>query len=95
MTIDVTKILPIMLYICLITLVIVVIIICIKLVETLQKVNKVLDDVTFKMNSLNGVFSIVDKTSNYASSISDKLIDGISNFVSEKLKKKKGKDIDE
>lgn len=95
MTIDLNEFLVILLYVSLIVLVIICIILGINLIKTLKKVDKVIDDVNGKMSKVNGVFDIIDKTTDYASSISDKIIGAISSFVSVLLRKKKGKDEDE
>lgn len=93
--INLTEFLGILLYVSLIVLVIICIILGINLIKTLKKVDKVIDDVDVKMKKVNGVFDIIDKTTDYASSISDKIIGSISNFVGALLRKKKGNDEDE
>ena len=95
MMIDVNEFLAILLYIVLIILVIVFIVLGIKLMKTLSKVDKVIDDVNGKMTKVDGIFDIIDRTTDYASSISDKIISGITSFVSILFKKKKGNDEDE
>ena len=94
MTIDLNELLVILLYSFLIVLVIILIILGIKLLRTLKKVDNVIDDVNEKMNKVDGVFNIIDKTTDYASTISDKIVGGISNFISSLFKKRKGKDDD-
>ena len=44
------------------------------------------------MRKVNGVFEIIDKTTDYASTISDKIVNGISNFVNSLFREKKGND---
>lgn len=95
MTIDLNNLLTIILFICLIILVIIFIVLGIRLIKTLKKIDNVIEDVNLKMNKVNGVFDIIDKTTDYASTISDKIIGAISRFVNSLLKKKKGKDDDE
>lgn len=95
MTVNLDEFLILTLYICLIILVIIFIVLGIKLIKTLKKVDNVIDDVSGKMNKVNGVFDIIDKTTDYASSISDKIIVAISNFVNVLFKKKKGNDENE
>ena len=95
MMINLTEFLGILLYVSLIVLVIICIILGINLINTFKKVDKVLDDVNGKMNKVNGVFDMIDKTTDYASSISDKIIGTIANFVGTLLRKKKGNDEDE
>lgn len=95
MVIDVNEFLSILLTISLIILVIICIILGIRLMKTLKKVDNVIDDVNEKMEKVDGVFSIIDKTTDYASSISDKIVNLISNFISGLFRKKKGTDNDE
>ena len=47
------------------------------------------------MNKVNGVFDIIDKTTDYASTIGDKIVEGISKTVNFLFFKRKGKDEDE
>ena len=95
MMIDLNEFLLIFLYIVLIILVIILIILGIRLIKTLRKVDKVIEDVNEKMDKVDGIFSIIDKTTDYASLISDKVISGVSNFITNLFKKKKGNDRDE
>ena len=95
MIIDLNALLQVILYLTLITLVIILIVLGIKLIKTLRKVDDVIDDVNKKMLKVNGLFNIIDKTTDYASTISDKLINGISNFINVLFRKKKGNDEDE
>lgn len=95
MTIDVYDFLSILLYISLIILVIVFILLGIKLIKTLKKVDVVIDDVNDKMEKVDGVFNIIDKTTDYAASISDRVISAISNFLKMFFTKKKGRNKNE
>lgn len=95
MMVNLNELLNIVLIFSLIILVIILIVLGIKLIKTLKKVDSVIDDVNVKMNKVNGVFEIIDKTTDYASSISDKIIGAISNFISGLFLKRKGKDKDE
>ncbi len=84
--------LPIIIYILLIILLIVGIILGIKSIITINKVEKVVDDVNEKVESLNGLFQIVDFTADKLVSITDKVVDGVSALASRLfLKKKKNK----
>lgn len=84
--------LPIIIYILLIILLIVGIILGIKSIITINKVEKVVDDVNEKVESLNGLFQIVDFTADKLVSITDKVVDGVSALASRLfLRKKKNK----
>ena len=92
MTIEMEELLPIILYLALIVFVITLIVLVIKLIGTLGRVDKVLDDVNSKMTRVDGLFDVIDRVTDYATSISDKVISGLANavhFVFGKLKKKK------
>lgn len=83
--------LPIIIYVLLIILLIIGIILGIKSIITINKVEKVVDDVNEKVESLNGLFQIVDFTTDKLVSITDKVVDGISSFASRLFFKKKKK----
>ena len=95
MVVDLNEFLLIMLYVCLIALVIIFIILGIKLIKTLNKVDKIMDDVNLKMTKVDGVFSLIDKTTDFAAGVSDKIINGINSFINLILRRKKGNDEDE
>ena len=95
MMIDFNELLKIVLYISLIVLVIILIILGIRLLKTLKKVDGVIDDVNGKMSRINGVFDIIDKTTDYASLLSDKLLNAIYSVINVFTKKKKGIDKNE
>ena len=95
MYIDINQLFPIILYILLIVLVIILIVLGIKLIKTLHKVDTVIDDVNTKMSKVDGVFNIIDKTTDYAANVSDKIVGTIANFIGNVFKKKKGNDTNE
>lgn len=74
--------LPIVIYILLIIILIIGIILGIKSIITLNKVEKVVDDVNDKVQTLNGFFHIIDYTTDKIALATDKVVDGITSFVS-------------
>lgn len=82
------NILPLILYTAGIVLVIVLIVMFIKLIKTIEKLNIVIDDVDKKINSLNGVFSVIDFCTDKVSSITGKVVDKITKWVIKFNKKK-------
>lgn len=82
-----------------IALLIIMIILGIRLIETIDRVNVVLDDIEKKTKSLNGVFQVIDTITDTLSYVSDGLIEGIvsgiSRLFSRKNKRKKEMDDDE
>lgn len=86
--------LPVLLYTFGIILLIVLIILGIRLIQILDRCDKVIDNVEEKVNSLNGIFSVINKTSYGLSMISDKVISGVIGMVSRIFNKKKDKEED-
>lgn len=70
--------LPIIIYFLLIIILVIGIILGIKAIQTIGKVEKVVDDVNDKVQSLNGFFHIVDFTTDKIVSLTDHVVDGIS-----------------
>ncbi len=89
--IDLNEALPILLYIVLISLVIFLIVFIHRLIKTLDKVNVILDDVSHKLIKVDGLFDLINQTTDYASSISGKVTSALSSAVNFITRKKKGK----
>lgn len=89
----VDTIFPLIIYALLSILLIALIILIINLIKTIMKVNKVVDDVNYKASRLNGLFDIIDMTTDSLVSFNDKIISFVSNgivsFFTKKTKKKK------
>lgn len=94
MQIDFTLFLQILIYILLIALIIILIVLSIKAIKFLTRMDKVVDDLEDKIHKTDNVFSLIDRTADIASSVSDKVVSGIFNFISN-IFKKKGNDEDE
>ena len=90
-------VLPVLMYCVGIILIVVLIILGIKLIMMLDKMDKVVDNVNDKLNSLNAIFSFVDRTTDSLAMISDTVINSIASFVYKmfKNKKKKRKNVEE
>ena len=88
--------LPIIIYILLIIILIIGIILGVKAVTMLNKVDKVIEDVNDKIQSLNGFFHIIDYTTDKISLATDKVIGTITSMFNKVLfsKKKKKKEIE-
>lgn len=76
-----SQVLPIIVYMLLIVVLVIGIIIGIKLIITMNKVEKVIDNVENKVNSLNGLFSIIESASGKITSVYDRVIDFVSGIV--------------
>lgn len=73
------------------TLLVVLIVLAIKLIYTVDKTNEILDNVDSKVKSLDGLFEVIDSTSNAIASLKDRLFDkffGIIGKVGRKNRKK-------
>ncbi len=81
--------LPIMLYLVVIIFVIILIIFIVKAIEMLDRVNRIADDVEKKLNTLNGVFSVIDIVTDKVSLLSDFVVTTLSNAICKVLKRKR------
>lgn len=87
--------LPILIYVLLAVLIVFLIILCIRLIKTLDKMNTILDDVGRKLVKLDGLVNLIDCTTDYASSINDKIVSKVSGLIYKVFKKRKEKKKDE
>lgn len=76
-----SQILPIVIYILLIGLLIIGIIIGIKLIITMNKVERIVDNVENKVNSLNSVFNIIEIASGKITGVYERIIDFVSSII--------------
>ena len=83
------EILSIILYALGSILLIVLIILGIKLIITMNKIEKITDDINSKLKSLNGFFSIIDFTTDRLATITDKFVDGITSLIRRLFNKRK------
>lgn len=83
-----------MLYILGSTLLIVLIILGIKLIITMNKIENFVDDINVKVDKLNGLFNIIDYTTDKLAIVSDKMVEGVS-YVLKKMFFKKNKNKEE
>lgn len=83
--------LPIIVYILLIILLIVGIILGVRLIGAMDKVDELLDNVKKKVDSLNGLFGVIDFTTDKISAFADRIVELISSLVYrfKRLKRKK------
>ena len=84
--------LPLVIYILLIILLVVGIILGIRSIQTLNKFDKVVDDVNDKVQSLNGFFNLVDFTTDKIVSITDKVVEGVSGLIGGVFRKRNKKE---
>ena len=82
------EILPIILYVLGSILLVVLIILGIKLIITMNKIENVVDDINKKVKSLDGLFSIIDMTTDKLAMLSDKVVDAVTLFVKKIFRRK-------
>jgi len=80
--------LPLIIYILLIILLVVGIVLGIKTIITMNKVEKVVDDVTEKVESLNSFFHIIDFTTDKLAGLTDRVVELASSLFSKLWTKK-------
>ena len=76
-----SQVLPLVVYMLLIVVLVIGIIIGIKLIITMNKVEKIINNVEDKMNALNGVFNIIEIASGRITGVYERIIDFISGIV--------------
>lgn len=89
---NVNAIFPVILYILLSILLVALIVLTIRIMTTLKRVDAAIDDYNEKSKKLNGLFEIIDSTTDTISSLSDRLVSIIINGVSGLFKKRKKKE---
>ena len=85
------EVLPVVLYILGSILLVVLIILGIKLIITMNKIENVVDDINGKVRSLNGIFSVIDMTTDKLALLSDKTISFITDAIKKLFIKRKEK----
>lgn len=81
-TIEVLQIaLPLILYLTATILLTFLIVLCIKLIKTMNKVDRIIEDVDKKVKSLDGVFSLIDFCTDKISHLTNSLVDRLTNLV--------------
>ena len=83
--------LPLIIYVLLIILLIVGIILGIKTIITMNKVEKVVDNVNEKVESLNSVFNLIDFTTDKIAAFTDRLVEVAGSVFSKLLFRNKNK----
>lgn len=86
--IDLNTFLPIMLYIFGIILMIVLIILGIKVIQVVDKLDRIMDNVEDKVNSLNGFFEVINKATSSIDLISTKVVSIVASTIGKLFKRK-------
>lgn len=90
----INDVLPVVLYILGSVLLVTLIILTIKLIITMNKIDKVVDNITVKVKTLDEVFNVIGSVTGKFTTITDRIVDGIALLV-EKIFRGKGDKIDE
>lgn len=90
----VSTVLPVILYILGAILLVTLIILTIKLIITMNKIEKVVDNITGKVKTLDGLFDMIGIVTGKFTSITDKVVDGIALLI-EKIFRRKEEDSNE
>ena len=85
----VNEVLPIVLYILGAILLVALIVLTIKSIITMDKIEKVVDNITVKVKSLDGVFEVASLVSNKVTFVTDKVVDIISMIIDKIFNKRK------
>ena len=87
-----TEALLVILYILGSALLVVLIVLGVKLIITMNKVNLIVDDVTKKVKSLDGLFAMVDMATDKLALLSDRMVDTVTCLIKKFLKPKNRKE---
>ena len=87
--------LQIVLYVLGSILLLVLIILGIKLIITMDKIQKLVDNINTKVDSLNGLFSVIDFTTNKLTMVSDKIADAVTSLIKKIFNRKKEEEYDD
>lgn len=81
--------LPMILYILGSILLVVLIILGIKMIGTMNKIDEIANDISTKLKSLNGFFSVIDFTTDKLATITDKVVNGVTALINRMFRRKK------
>lgn len=87
--VEISELLQIMFYLFGIALFIVMIILGVKVIQLLDRAEEVLSNVEDKVNTLNGIFSVINKATTSIDLIGSKIVGSVVGVVDKIFKKKK------
>ncbi len=90
--IELNTFLPILLYILGIILMVILIILGIKAIQMMDKMDRIMDNIEDKVNSLNGMFAVINKTTDSIDLISSKVVGVVTNTIGRLFRRKKKED---
>lgn len=87
--INITEFFSCIFYILLMVLTVVLIIFTVNAIKTLNKVDKLVDDITLKSTKLNGVFNIIDGATDAVVGFSDSIVGFFTNGLNKLFNRKR------
>ena len=93
--IDASLFLQLLLYVLGSILLVALIVLVVKLIITMNKIENVVDDINGKVRSLNGIFSIIDMTTDKLALLSDRLVDVVTTIIRKIFKRKEDSESNE
>ena len=87
----INEVLPVILYILGSVLLVALIILTIKLIITMNKIEKVVDNITVKVHTLDELFNVIGLVTGKVTAVTDKVIDTIASLVEKIFKGKEDK----
>lgn len=85
------EVLPVILYILGAILLVCLIVLTVKLIITMNKIEKVVDNITVKVRTLDGLFSVIDTVTGKVTLVTDRIIDSFALLIERIFKRKDDK----
>ena len=83
----INEVLPVILYILGSVLLVALIVLTIKLIITMNKIEKVVDNITVKVHTLDELFNVIGLVTGKVTAITDKIVDNIALLIDKIFKK--------
>ena len=90
----INEVLPVILYILGSVLLVALIVLTVKLIITMNKLEKVVDNITIKVRTLDQLFDVIGLVTGKITAVTDRVIDSVALLI-EKIFKRKGDKLDE
>ena len=90
----INEVLPVILYILGSVLLVALIVLTIKLIITMNKLEKVVDNITIKVRTLDQLFDVIGLVTGKITAVTDRVVDSVALLI-EKIFKRKGDKLDE
>lgn len=91
----VSEVLPVILYILGAILLVALIVLTVRLIITMNKIDKIVDNITVKVRALDGVFAVVETASSKFNLLTTQLVDTLASLISKIFSHKRKDDENE